>query len=330
MPARLIDTRQLSPTTDGQNQAEGLRPAGSTATTNHRSRGVPADAAAQIINVTIASPQSRGYTTIYPCGATTQRIEHQLRRRGQHRQPRDCSARRRRQDLHLHVRRRPPHRRHQRSLPRLTRVVRNMFKRFKPHQLVIAIGIGMAVFTLLSGVVPQFTEWHTTKNRHARGVRGHPRSAAGRVLHGDPGADRVGRVRVRRPRQELGARRSRPAPHDAEERQAPPRATSAPASTCGRCCATPAAGPDALDDLLRLPRAARRHDRARDRPPAAGGPEVPPRPHVPGATRSSATSPASCSWSASSGRSCAATCSGRTASASRPSPSTRSSSACSS
>src|SRR6478752_10173425 len=36
-------------------------------------------------------------------------------------------------------------------------------KRFKPHQLVIAIGIFMGVFTLLSGVIPQFTKWHGTK-----------------------------------------------------------------------------------------------------------------------------------------------------------------------
>ena len=33
-------------------------------------------------------------------------------------------------------------------------------KRFKPHQLVIAIGIFMGVFTLLSGIIPQFTNWH--------------------------------------------------------------------------------------------------------------------------------------------------------------------------
>ena len=39
-----------------------------------------------------------------------------------------------------------------------------MFKRFKPHQLAIALGIGMAVFTLASGIIPQFTDWHTTKS----------------------------------------------------------------------------------------------------------------------------------------------------------------------
>ncbi len=33
-------------------------------------------------------------------------------------------------------------------------------KRFRPHQLSIAIGIGMGTFTLMSGIVPQFTDWH--------------------------------------------------------------------------------------------------------------------------------------------------------------------------
>ncbi|MEI8287072.1 MAG: heterodisulfide reductase-related iron-sulfur binding cluster, partial [Actinomycetes bacterium] len=33
-------------------------------------------------------------------------------------------------------------------------------KRLRPYQLSIAIGIGMGVFTLTSGIVPQFTKWH--------------------------------------------------------------------------------------------------------------------------------------------------------------------------
>ena len=33
-------------------------------------------------------------------------------------------------------------------------------KRFRPYQLSIAIGIGMGTFTLMSGIVPQFTKWH--------------------------------------------------------------------------------------------------------------------------------------------------------------------------
>ncbi|CAN5640466.1 heterodisulfide reductase-related iron-sulfur binding cluster [soil metagenome] len=38
-----------------------------------------------------------------------------------------------------------------------------MFKRFKPHQLAIGLGIGVAAFTVASGIIPQFTKWHTTK-----------------------------------------------------------------------------------------------------------------------------------------------------------------------
>jgi len=33
-------------------------------------------------------------------------------------------------------------------------------KRFRPHQLSIAIGVGMGLFTMTSGIVPQFTHWH--------------------------------------------------------------------------------------------------------------------------------------------------------------------------
>ena len=31
-------------------------------------------------------------------------------------------------------------------------------KRFKPHQIAIALGIGVGLFTLVSGVLPQITE----------------------------------------------------------------------------------------------------------------------------------------------------------------------------
>ncbi|MCU1393729.1 MAG: putative iron-sulfur protein, partial [Ilumatobacteraceae bacterium] len=33
-------------------------------------------------------------------------------------------------------------------------------KRFKPHQLVITIGLFMAIFTVISGIVPLITKWH--------------------------------------------------------------------------------------------------------------------------------------------------------------------------
>ena len=35
-------------------------------------------------------------------------------------------------------------------------------KRVKPHQVVIGLGVGMALFTAASGLVPQFTKWHDT------------------------------------------------------------------------------------------------------------------------------------------------------------------------
>ena len=54
----------------------------------------------------------------------------------------------------------------------------------------------------------------------------------------------------------------------AEERQAAPRTTSAPACQHEDAAARPGRRDHALDDLLRLPRAPRRHDGAGDRPPA--------------------------------------------------------------
>jgi Fe-S oxidoreductase/nitrate reductase gamma subunit len=33
-------------------------------------------------------------------------------------------------------------------------------KRIRPHQIVLALGIGMALFTVASGIVPQITKWH--------------------------------------------------------------------------------------------------------------------------------------------------------------------------
>ena len=49
---------------------------------------------------------------------------------------------------------------------------------------------------------------------------------------------RLRRGAVRRADQELGAGPARQPGHHRQERQAPPRATSGPASTCRRCCAT--------------------------------------------------------------------------------------------
>ena len=40
----------------------------------------------------------------------------------------------------------------------------NARKRIKPHQLVIGIGCFMGLFTLVSGIVPQITDWHDEKS----------------------------------------------------------------------------------------------------------------------------------------------------------------------
>ena len=44
-------------------------------------------------------------------------------------------------------------------------------KRFKPHQLVIGIGCFMGLFTLVSGILPQLTNWHD-ENAKSREVFG--------------------------------------------------------------------------------------------------------------------------------------------------------------
>src|SRR4051794_18605798 len=41
--------------------------------------------------------------------------------------------------------------------------------RLRPHHLAIGLGIGMALFTALSGVVPLITNWHSD-NAHTREV----------------------------------------------------------------------------------------------------------------------------------------------------------------
>ena len=40
----------------------------------------------------------------------------------------------------------------------------NSRKRIKPHQLVVGIGCFIGLFTLVSGILPQITEWHDDKH----------------------------------------------------------------------------------------------------------------------------------------------------------------------
>ena len=47
-------------------------------------------------------------------------------------------------------------------------------KRLRPYQLSIAIGLGMGVFTMASGIVPQFTKWHGTSEKSREVFEGIP------------------------------------------------------------------------------------------------------------------------------------------------------------
>jgi hypothetical protein len=68
--ARLLDTRPGEPTVDGKQAGSGLVPAGSTLVLNVAGRGgVPADAAAVVLNVTAAGGQGNGFVTAFPCDA---------------------------------------------------------------------------------------------------------------------------------------------------------------------------------------------------------------------------------------------------------------------
>jgi len=68
-PARVIDTRAGSTTVDGQQAGAGAAAAGSVTTVSITGRaGVPADAAAVVLNVTVTEPAAAGFATVFPCG----------------------------------------------------------------------------------------------------------------------------------------------------------------------------------------------------------------------------------------------------------------------
>ncbi len=70
-PARLLDTRPDGATVDGQGQAAGLQGAGSSIEVAVAGRGgVPADASAAVLNVTVTEAQAPGFVTVWPCGST--------------------------------------------------------------------------------------------------------------------------------------------------------------------------------------------------------------------------------------------------------------------
>jgi hypothetical protein len=69
--ARLVDTRTTAPndTVDGAFQGIGTRRSGSTIQLQVAGRGgVPLDATAVAVNVTVVDPPGPGFVTVYPCG----------------------------------------------------------------------------------------------------------------------------------------------------------------------------------------------------------------------------------------------------------------------
>jgi len=69
LPARLLESRIPGTTVDGQSQGIGLRPAGSVTVVQVAGRaGVPVDASAVVLNVTVTEAAGAGYATVYPCG----------------------------------------------------------------------------------------------------------------------------------------------------------------------------------------------------------------------------------------------------------------------
>jgi hypothetical protein len=69
VPGRLLESRPGATTIDGVSQGIGLRPAGSITDLQVTGRhGVPADAAAAVLNVTVTGAQGDGFVTVWPCG----------------------------------------------------------------------------------------------------------------------------------------------------------------------------------------------------------------------------------------------------------------------
>jgi hypothetical protein len=70
-PARLLDTRPGQPTADGQFESIGPLPAGSSLRLDISGRvGIPVDATAVVLNLTVVLPQGTGYATMFPRGVS--------------------------------------------------------------------------------------------------------------------------------------------------------------------------------------------------------------------------------------------------------------------
>jgi hypothetical protein len=70
-PARVLDSRPGAATIDGQAAGGGLLTGGSTSELVLGGRaGVPQNAAAAVLNVTVTGPSGPGFVTVFPCGAS--------------------------------------------------------------------------------------------------------------------------------------------------------------------------------------------------------------------------------------------------------------------
>jgi hypothetical protein len=69
-PARLLDTRPGQSTVDGLFAGGGIRPGGSILELDVAGRGgVPGDASAAVLNITVTQPTAAGFVTAFPYGA---------------------------------------------------------------------------------------------------------------------------------------------------------------------------------------------------------------------------------------------------------------------
>lgn len=70
-PLRVLDSRSTGVTTDGVGQGGGPAVGGSVTEVQITGRaGVPANAVAAVLNVTVTEPSGPGFVTVYPCGTT--------------------------------------------------------------------------------------------------------------------------------------------------------------------------------------------------------------------------------------------------------------------
>jgi hypothetical protein len=71
-PARLLDTRSANSTVDGVGAGGGVVAAGSVTVVEVAGRGgVPVDAVAAVLNVTVVGPGADGFVAVFPCGQAT-------------------------------------------------------------------------------------------------------------------------------------------------------------------------------------------------------------------------------------------------------------------